>query len=125
MGGSGGGRSDFGGSHGSESEGGNGGGGGGGGAPDPCVSYSAKTILASPKAAVVGTLKVGDKLDVELSPGQKPPVLVKTKTNQAAGAVAPRGLAELVKCLKAGNKYKATVTAINGGAVTVEIKWEP
>lgn len=100
-------------------------GGGGGYASDEtpnCQLLSIQTSLASPIPAVVATLKIGDILDVVLTPPVGP-VQVITKSGKVAGAIiTPPNLAQLIQCITDGNTYSARVLEINGANCKVLIK---
>ncbi|WP_165498991.1 hypothetical protein [Rhizobium leguminosarum] len=79
--------------------------------------FTEVTILASPNSSVITTLAVGSILTVALSG----PRVVAQAVAGVAGAITSARLPEIIQCLNAGQQYAARVTAINGGAVTVEI----
>ena len=104
----------------SGSGGGSGLGFGGGGGAISCSSLSIITQLASPKAAIIATLKVGELLNVELTPPAGPVQLL-TNTGEIAGAVLSPDVAELIQCLNDDYKYAAKVLEIKGGNCKVLI----
>lgn len=121
MGGSGGGRPDFGGAAGGS--GGVGGGlphGGGDASPD-CSSLRERTMLASPRPTVVSTLSPDEVLLLELTDGGAP-VRAVTSSGETAGTVMPSSLADLIDCMQSGHTFEARVLAIDGGACMVEIQ---
>lgn len=88
-----------------------GGGGGGDGGLDTCA-LSFTTPLNSPDAAVVGTLKDGDKLQVDVRKGTPFPsvVCIVPSTGKVAGALATATeIPDLIDCHAAGNRYEAKV----------------
>ena len=90
------------------------------GVPTDCQLLSIKTQLASPKPAVIAKLKVGDILDVQLTPPVGPVQLV-TSGGEVAGAVLPPDIAKLIQCISDDNEYKAKVLEIKGGNCQVLI----
>lgn len=102
--------------------GGGGGGGGGDGSPDRCDIVQT-AALNSPQPAVVGTLSVGDVLDVVLGGVPGRPVLeVHTVAGAVAGSLTHRGHVDIIDCIDAGNVYKATVVQKSGGMVTLQVQ---
>jgi hypothetical protein len=95
-----------------------GGGGSGGGGTDPC-RITRDATLASPNPTVVGTLHVGDVLDVALNAaGAAPIVEVRTNAGAVAGTLAGLpNLRTLIECLRNAVAYEFEVTAISGGRV--------
>jgi hypothetical protein len=90
------------------------------GGPKDCQLLSIKTQLASPKAAVIAKLKVGDVLDVELT---RPagPVQVITSGGEIAGAILSPDVAKLIECISDDHEYQAKVLEIKGGNCQVLI----
>ncbi|HKS06827.1 MAG TPA: hypothetical protein VJR92_10975 [Gemmatimonadaceae bacterium] len=102
-----------------------GGGGSGGGGPDTaidCASFVATTEVLSPDPAVVNTTKKNTVGTLQLGSAVSRPVQVVLPGNAILGSVSPPGVAKLKQCIADGFKYKATVVAISGGAVRVEIR---
>jgi len=87
---------------------------------DGCA-ITERANLNSPDATVVSTLQVGDPLLVELIDGNVPRVIIKTATNQIAGSLTSRRLVTFIECIRSGYGYQATVLAISGGLVEIEI----
>ncbi len=100
---------------------GGGGAGGGAGGEDPCDILQTAP-LNSPQAAVVGTLNVGDILDVVLNKGGVRAVLEVHLTGQVAGSLTHRGHVAIINCIEQGNQYQAVVTRKQGGAVELRIE---
>jgi hypothetical protein len=101
------------------------GGGGGGGERaelglDPCI-LTEETILNSPNPAVVGSLKAGDVLTVNLERGPPVRVVLRTSAGQTAGSITGAKLPQIIACLDAGVNYKAEVVSVRAGAVRVRV----
>jgi hypothetical protein len=99
---------------------------GGGGGPDTpvlsCEDLVIHTQIASPKAAVVSKLSVGDVLDVAVQmQGGTAVVVLLFKGKQAGGLASPH-LGHLRECIENGTTYQARVTGINGAAITVSVE---
>ena len=90
------------------------------GGPKDCQLLSIKTQLASPKSAVIAKLKVGDILEVELTPPAGP-VQIITSDGEVAGAVLPPDIAKLIECISDDHEYQAKVLEIKGGNCQVLI----
>jgi hypothetical protein len=100
--------------------------GGGGGGPDTpvlsCEDLVIHTQIASPKAAVVSKLSVGDILDVAVQmQGGTAVVVLLFKGKQAGGLASPH-LGQLRECIQNGTTYQARVTGINGAAISVSVE---
>lgn len=101
---------------------GGGGGGGGEGGTDPCDIVQ-DAPLNSPNPAVVPLLSVGDALDVVLTGIAPRQVLeVHTPNGGVAGSLTHVGHLALVRCIDAGNSYKAEVIQRTGGSVVVRVE---
>lgn len=90
---------------------------GGGGGSD-CARTRLTRVLAGPDPTVVGTLSIGSVLAVQLDPGPPEAVIV-VASGKFAGTVT--AATELRECLRQGIPFKATVTDISGGAVSLLI----
>jgi hypothetical protein len=109
---------------------GGGGGGSGGSSYDPsqdaapdCDALVFSTILSSPKSKVIATLKVGDVLEVVPLSATGPVVARASKGD--AGSITHPWQPKLLECLNDGHKFKATVTALDGGSCQVEVRPKP
>jgi hypothetical protein len=103
---------------------GGGGGGGGGGAPDDdvdCDKLKFEAQVTSPQASVVGTLSVGDVLEVNVVNMKGQMVVQVVKNGKPAGGLAGPDATRLRNCINDGHRYKATVRTINGGQVRVQV----
>ncbi|MDM9628461.1 hypothetical protein QTL95_21425 [Rhizobium sp. S152] len=98
---------------------GGGGGGGGAGGGNACL-FTEITRLSSPNATVIATIQAGAVLDVHHQT-QPSRVVVMTSSGQIAGSITSARLADIIECIALGQVYKARVTSIQGGLVTVEI----
>jgi hypothetical protein len=101
------------------------GGGGGGGGVTPvfdCTSLVIDTQISSPKPAVIGTLKVGDLLDVEARTSAGTVVVVLLYKGKVAGGLASPQLHQLRECLDSGTQYHAEVKSIKAGQVRVRVE---
>ena len=86
-----------------------------------CGTVRFETDLASPQAAVVATLRVGEVLRVQLdSTGERVVVAAVTTAGAAAGSIATRA-AQLVRCIQSGYSYTAEVLEVAGGVVRVSV----
>ncbi len=98
----------------------------GGGSPSfsreskDCTTLSIRTHIASPNPAVISKLKIGDILEVVLTPPTGP-VQVITSKKDIAGSLLPPDIAQLIQCIVDGHSYKAKVIEINGGNCQVLI----
>lgn len=101
-----------------------GGGGGGWGGPDhgSCESLAFETQIATPQAAQIGSLKVGDVLDVAIVSITGAQVVAVQKQGITIGGLAGGLVNKLRECLLGGTKYSATIVAINGGQIKVSIE---
>ncbi|MGO9769304.1 MAG: hypothetical protein ACLPSW_07065 [Roseiarcus sp.] len=100
-------------------KGGDGSGGAGGGF-DPCV-LTEETTLNSPVPAVVGGLKPGDVLAVNLEQGPPLRVVLQTPAGLVAGSITGAKLPQIIACLGAGVSYKAEVVSVKAAAVRVRV----
>lgn len=101
------------------SAGGGGGAGGGGSSTDPC-DIDEIAPVNSPQPAVIRTLSVGDRLDVQVT-GAPRRILQLVAAAGVVGSLTHRGALNIVNCIDAGNGYEAEVITINGGLITVRI----
>jgi len=86
-----------------------------------CSTLMFETQLASPKAAVVAQLSVGDILDISFGqPGNQQVVVALWQAQVAGGIVDPR-LNQLRACMGDGHMYAARVVRIGGGQVRVRV----
>ena len=94
----------------------------GGGGPDgPNCDLRFRTQLASPVAAVVGGLVAGGDLVIELEDAGGVQVIVaKTTAGAIAGSIVDN-VGQLIRCIQRGNTYGATIDAVVGGAVTIDV----
>jgi hypothetical protein len=108
-----------------------GGGGGGGGRElppskpdDNCEKLDVPTLLNSPVAKVVATLKKGDRLDVVLKKtGNLHRLEAVDSQGKVAGSLTPNELLQIVRCIEDGHEYVAVLTADPaGGAAKVRIQ---
>lgn len=86
-----------------------------------CANLRFDTQLASPKAAVVSSMKVDDILDLALKTINNTQVVIALWTNQIAGSIVHRLLTQLRNCMTEGEQYKARVLQINGGIVRLRV----
>jgi len=99
---------------------------GGGGGPDTptfsCEDLVIKAQIASPKAAVVSKLKMGDVLDVAVQTIGGVAVVVLLFKGKLAGGLASPHLSRLRECIDGGTTYQATITAISGAQINVTVE---
>jgi hypothetical protein len=94
----------------------------GGGDNDDCSSLRIDAWIAAPDPD--HGFFVGEQLDVALDDQQTPTVELLTAANGASvGAVNPNPV--LVRCLRRGIRFTATVTQADGAAVKVRIDETP
>ena len=90
---------------------------------DPC-DVTEVTLLNSPNRTVVSTLRVGDRLVIELRPGP-PRQLLAVHASQIAGSITSPKSAQIILCIQRQNRaYIAEVRSIRGGLCEVEIRPE-
>jgi hypothetical protein len=99
-----------------------GGGYGSGGGEVSCAALEVDTQISSPKADVVGQLKDGDVLQVQLQQVNATTVVSLLFKGQLAGGVASPTLPRLRECMQQGTVYHAVVTGISGGQVKIRIE---
>lgn len=102
--------------------GGGGGASGGGPQSSDCAGLIKVTTLNSAVPKVVRTLKAGDRLTVTLDPGGSGRVEARTRQGDLAGSITYNGVSSLKKCLEEKWMYVATVQAVSGGDVSIEIR---
>lgn len=95
------------------------GGGGQGAVPDVC-NITEDTNLNSVVRAVLGTLRVGDRLAVEFEPGP-PQRLVAKSAGVVAGSITSPSMLQFIACIQGGVDYEAEVLSIRGGQCQVRI----
>lgn len=86
-----------------------------------CADLKFDTQLASPKAAVVSKMKVGDLLDLVFKTINNTQVVTTLWNNQIAGGIVHPLLTQLRNCMTEGELYKARVLQINGGIVSLRV----
>jgi hypothetical protein len=103
------------------------GGGYGGGFGDgaACEDLVIDTQVSSPRAALVGQLKVDDRLDVVLEQHGGVTVVVLNQKGQTVGGIAAPEAKRLRECIEAGTSYVAKVTRIQGAHINVRIAAAP
>ncbi|TDS52419.1 hypothetical protein [Myroides indicus] len=99
--------------------------GGGGYVPPQSVKFDCKsgiinTAVSSIDLDVLKNHRVGDILEIELS--QFETVTLSNRNGETLGSIAHRSTAELIECIKNGNKYQATITSISMPACNVKIE---
>ena len=102
-----------------------GGGGGGSWALDNEISCSKlrfSTQIATPQVGAIQTLKMGDVLDVQVVNVSGAHAVAIFKQNNLIGGLAGGLVNRLRECLLGGSVFKATVTTINGGQITLDIE---
>jgi len=83
---------------------------------------SIRTTLNSPKPAVLGQLKSGDILTVQLRTPTGPAVVVAIWNDQEAGSITSSVMLKLIQCLQNGAKFVAEVISIQGGSCEVHVR---
>ena len=92
--------------------------GGSGGKPTTCDIVE-RVALNSVQRGVLGSLSVGDELNVEV---RNESLVATTEQGGIAGSLTPPRLAALLECLDRGYEYKAVILQIKGAYVEVEIR---
>jgi hypothetical protein len=91
--------------------------------PVDCANLQFDAELASPQPKVVATLKKGTILSVELdAAGGRNRIIARAPGGQIAGALISGRMAELLRCLQAGESFVAEVTRVDGGDVRVRVR---
>lgn len=106
------------------SGGGGSGGGGGGGGGFRCEDLVFETNIAPANQAGGQAPSVGDVLQVVIqTSGGNPsvPVVVAVFNNVPVGSIIQH-LADLLRCLQAGNPFAAEVLALSGGMIRVQVR---
>jgi hypothetical protein len=101
--------------------------GSGGGTPPPveldCEKLTFDAEIASPQPRVIGTLKVGSKLGIEIDvAGGRNRIVLKTRDGSVAGALISGRIPELLRCLQQGESFVAEVMKIDGGDIRVRVR---
>lgn len=99
-----------------------GGGGDGGGGSQGCETLRFEAQLTSPQPAVVGTLRLGDVLDLAVVDMNGQVVVHVLKGGQVAGGLTGPDATRLRGCIQDGHDFKATVLTVNGGQVRVRVE---
>lgn len=98
-------------------------GGAGGGGENLCATLAVRTVLNSPKAAVLAQLNSGHILTVQLRDiGQN--VVVALHNGQEAGSITFANILMLINCLRAGFPFVADVLSVEGGRCEVRVRPE-
>jgi hypothetical protein len=79
------------------------------------------TNLNSPSAAVIGTLRPNDVMDVRLQAGPPRLLLAVTPAGQVAGSITCAEMARIIACIQQGEVYVADVVSVRGGVCQVRI----
>lgn len=89
---------------------------------DICGALVQVAPINSPKAPVLASLKIGDELAVVLqTSGTRVSLVLVDKSGATAGSLTHRGYLQLIECIEAGYKYKATLTKKSAGLNEVRI----
>jgi hypothetical protein len=88
--------------------------------PKNCKEVVIKTQLFSPVPAVLGDLKVGDKLSIKLDGPVGPCVAV--NGNSIAGTIISKDLYLIIDCMKKGIEFIGMVRNISGGSCSLTIQ---
>jgi hypothetical protein len=94
----------------------------GGDSGDDGCDIVERTVLNSPVADVVKVLLVGSILSVVFVEGPPTRLVALDSDGRTAGAITSPRLVDLIECIQAGNTYVATVIALDGGRIEVEIR---
>lgn len=85
-----------------------------------CAGLRKEKPLLAPNADVIADLVVGDVLGVDLRDSSNPAIAIVADDGREAGAVMPDE--QLIECLRQGYIYRARVTTIRGGHVSVIVE---
>lgn len=103
-----------------------GGGGGGVSSDDEVISCNIlrfETQIASPNAAVVSTLKIGDELQVIIATSSyAQEIQVVTSSGQLVGGLLSAKVQRMRECMLESHPYKATVLSAFSGQVRVVVE---
>lgn len=100
-------------------------GGGGGGFSEnhvDCADLRFSAQLSSPQPAVVGSLKVGDVLQVNIAQLGSAQALAVLSSGVPAGTLLGANATRLRECILKGHSYCAKVTSLNGAQVLLDIE---
>jgi len=86
----------------------------------PCSQLSFRAHITSPKPQFLGTMKVGDVLDVQADPNPPHAVSVIFQGSPVGTLTGP-DISALIRCIQNGFEYKAKVLEIRGGDCIVEV----
>lgn len=86
-----------------------------------CGSLTVITQLSSPIKEVIGKLKEGDILSIQIATDQGP-VQAFTEDPELAGNVLASRVLDLVNCIVQGNSYAAVVLSIDGAHCKIHIR---
>lgn len=86
----------------------------------PCANLFVQTVLTSPNPSVIGTLQVGDVLDLKVMPPGS--LVAVTNSGAIAGSIVSANLSQLIVCIQSGTQFIALVLSILGGACDVQVR---
>lgn len=90
---------------------------------DDCTRLSQQTTLNSPNRSVLGQLKKGDVLDVQVNKQGKGVVVEALHEGQVAGTITSSIIQRLAECVEKGHEYVAEVIDhVQGGACRVHVR---
>lgn len=98
---------------------GGGAGGGGGARPDAC-NIVEDTTLNSPVAGVIATLKVGNKMQVQVRLPRG--LIAVTAAGAIAGSITCASMLQIIACIQNGHPFEADVVGLHGGACDVRVQ---
>lgn len=106
---------------------GSGGGNGGGGPITPddaldCAKLFDRTVLNSPDAKVLKSIKIGDRLGITVSSSRV--IQAVTEAGEIAGSITSMRMLQFIECIEKGFNYIAVVKGLTGGRCEVEIRPE-
>lgn len=91
------------------------------GAEVDCATLFVRTVLSSPKPAVVSTLRPDDVLRLVLR-GDEGPLEAVTDAGAVAGSITAPELLDLIRCIGEGYEYVAIVQDVRGGRCEVQVR---
>jgi len=88
---------------------------------DQCEEIVINTHLASPRAAVLEELNIGDLLAIIVETDQGP-IQAITTNGDVSGTVVTRDQIRLLTCINSGVEFEAEVLAVDNGMCQVQIR---
>ena len=87
---------------------------------EDCEALVINTNLASPQAAVVNNLSVGDILSISAVSDQGP-IQAIDQNGHIAGSIISREMVRILNCISTGTEYEAEIISIENGQYQIQI----